>query len=342
MQTNSNTGRDYLRNLAIVALFSLVIAGVTKQAWSGPYWAHYLIAIGYGVIGTSCGVLFSWRLPESAQLWGRLATILLTTIFGTLHAALWLHYWNAGVNWPSLFKLITLAAVFGTAIVYFFYSREQRLNALNALKELELEKLRAEQALTRSQLQILQSQMEPHFLFNTLANLKALSGADPKQAESMLDRFTELLRQTLKLSRQNAICWEDEITSLSAYLEIQQIRLGSRLNYQLHVDPALDLHAQLPPMLLQPLVENAIYHGIEPVPQGGTVSIAITQQHSRWQFEVSDDGAGLSNANRGGNGLALANLKQRLASLYGDEASFQLLEQAPQGTVARLEIPCAQ
>ncbi|WP_035477697.1 sensor histidine kinase [Aliagarivorans taiwanensis] len=330
---------DYFRSLALTFTFSIGIAFVTQAIWEGPYWMHYMIALGYSFLGSTTGVTMALILPKLPHLMQQFVSVIITGVLGTWHASYWVGRMGGPTDFDFMLKVLGVAILFGLVFYAYFHQRVQRLHTENTIKQLELEKLKTEQALTLSQLKNLQSQIEPHFLFNTLANLKALIAIDPKQAEVLLERFTDLIRLTLKLSRQEQVSWKDEIACLDAYLDIQQIRLGGRLRYSIHVDPELDVHSQLPPMLLQPLVENAVCHGIEPKPEGGEVTISISQQPDSWKVEISDSGVGLNHSQQQGNGLAIGNIKQRLHSLFGVHAQLTLSPREP-GTQATLELPC--
>ncbi|WP_432460066.1 sensor histidine kinase [Agarivorans sp. QJM3NY_25] len=330
-----------LRSLLICALFSLPIAYMTHAIWGGHYSMHYRIAMSYSVVGTFSSMFVRARFPKLSHLWSFTLSATLTLSIGSLQVWYWINPYYSNIDWPLMLKIILISLVFISVVYYYFFSREQNLAMLSALQQAELDKIRAEQALTLSQLKLLQSQIEPHFLFNTLANLKALIALDPEQAQRLLDTLTELLRITLKKSRQASISVADELTGIRAYLSIQQIRLGERLSFAIELTDGDLSQAQLPPMLLQPLVENAVFHGIEPKPEGGEVRVKIAMLQQRWQIQVCDNGLGIDNKQRQGNGLALNNIRQRLVSLYPEnQASLSLSAQTGGGTVATLEFPC--
>ncbi|GAB2896967.1 sensor histidine kinase [Microbulbifer echini] len=194
---------------------------------------------------------------------------------------------------------------------------------------------------------MLQSQIEPHFLFNTLANLKMLIRHDPQKAELLLDNFSDLLRFSLNKSRSDHVSLKDEFSSLESYLAIQQIRLGERLQYRIEIAKEINLTSVVPPLLVQPLVENAIFHGIEPSSKCGLVFLKVAREEGQWVIEVEDNGIGLqSDTNRPKlgthNGLALKSIKERLAALYQGKGKLQISNNKLGGVTARLEFPCAQ
>ncbi|MEE1673692.1 histidine kinase [Agarivorans aestuarii] len=330
------------RSLAICALFSFAIGYVTNSIWGGPYWMHYIIALVFGTVGTCTTMFIDVMFPKMNSFWAFVLSAPITLTIGSAHTWFWISPYYDNFDWPLMLKVILIGLLFCAAIYYFFFSREQTLSMASALQQAELEKLKAEQALTYSQLKLLQSQIEPHFLFNTLANLKALIAVEPKQAEVLLDKFTELLRVTLKKSRQESIRLEDEVAGISAYLAIQQIRLGERLQYSVELASPELKQRQLPPMLLQPLVENAVFHGIEPKAEGGKVNVQIALKEQRWQISIEDNGIGFKQAAKQGNGLALGNIQKRLASLFPNQASLNIHALDQGGTLALLEFPCEQ
>ncbi|TVN18095.1 sensor histidine kinase, partial [Vibrio cholerae] len=193
-----------------------------------------------------------------------------------------------------------------------------------------------EKALLLSQLKQLQSQMEPHFLFNTLANINALIAVEPYKAQLMLEKLTELLRGTMRLRRTNTGDLREEMQLIDAYLGIQKIRLGERLEYTL---PELSELGTLgmPPMLIQPLVENAVSHGIEPKAEGGTIRVRIEVADDWFELSVEDNGMGLSDTPKG-NGIALQNVRDRLSGLFGHEGLLTVAQNCSGGVTATLRI----
>lgn len=204
-----------------------------------------------------------------------------------------------------------------------------------------MEKARAEaverQAL-QAQLQLLQAQIEPHMLFNTLANLQGLIALDPAQAQTMLDQLIVYLRATLSASRAQRTTLGQEFTLLDAYLGLMSVRMGARLSFALDLPEALR-NTEVPPMLLQPLVENAIAHGVEPNVAGGHIQVTARAADGGLELLVSDTGRGLdAGPGKPGTGLGLSNVRERLNALYGERATLSL-DAAPQGATARILLP---
>lgn len=188
-----------------------------------------------------------------------------------------------------------------------------------------------------AQLRLLQAQIEPHFLFNTLANIESLFEADPPRARAMLEAFSDHLRAGMGQLRVQETTLGAELDMAANYLRLLQIRMGPRLRFA--VEAGQDARAALlPPLLLQPLVENAIRHGLEPKVEGGEVRIVAAVDDGRLRIRVLDDGlgGGAPSAVQGA-GMALANIRARLRHRYGERASLTLLHAA--GTDATIELP---
>jgi sensor histidine kinase YesM len=197
----------------------------------------------------------------------------------------------------------------------------------------------AARLLAEAKLRTLQAQIEPHFLYNTLANVVSLIGPDPARARHMLERLIDFLRASLSASRAEHATLGAEIDLARAYLDLLTVRLGARLRYRIDVDDSCRA-AAIAPMLIQPLVENAVMHGIEPKVAGGTITVRARRDDAGLCVEVSDDGVGLvAAAPRPGGGVGLSNLRERLRTLHGNLAKIQLLENQDGGVTSRLILP---
>ena len=197
----------------------------------------------------------------------------------------------------------------------------------------------AARLLAEAKLRTLQAQIEPHFLYNTLANVVSLIGSDPARARHMLERLIDFLRASLSASRAEHATLGAEIDLARAYLDLLTVRMGARLRYRIDVDDACRA-AVIAPMLIQPLVENAVMHGIEPKVDGGTIVVRARLLDTSLCVEVIDDGVGLvPAAPRPGGGVGLSNLRERLRTLHGNLAKIQLLENQDGGVTSRLILP---
>ncbi|WP_166642174.1 sensor histidine kinase [Paludibacterium purpuratum] len=218
-----------------------------------------------------------------------------------------------------------------------FYFRSKILaSELDATRRREAESRQAELA---AQLALLQAQVEPHFLFNTLATVQSLIPAEPQQAVHMLASLNTYLRASLNRTRQQNGTVAQELELVRALVDIAAIRMGDRLQPVWQVDRSLD-DLPLPPLLLQPLVENAIRHGLEPCLRGGRLTIVARADHSKLLLSVEDNGVGMDAS--APNGIGLINIKHRLKALYGEQASLHLQPNQPSGVIAQLELPLAE
>jgi LytS/YehU family sensor histidine kinase len=171
------------------------------------------------------------------------------------------------------------------------------------------------------------------------ANLHALIGTDPAQAQHMLDRLVSYLRATLSGSRASQHSLQAEFDLMCDYLELMSVRMGPRLQFTLHLPPDLAL-MPVPPLLLQPLVENAIQHGLEPQVAGGHMTVQARRDGTQLTLEVTDTGAGLVELPASHDGFGLSQIRARLAATYGDKSALELIAPPAGGTAARVIIHC--
>jgi signal transduction histidine kinase len=234
--------------------------------------------------------------------------------------------------------LLTVLASLGSVIA---------LTAMERLATTRAEAEAAQRAAAENQLKLLESQLEPHMLFNTLANLRVLIALDPARAQAMLDRLISFLRATLGASRVAQHALAAEFARLGDYLALMQVRMGERLQTQFDLPQDL-AGCPVPPLLLQPLVENAIKHGLEPRVAGGRIHVSAQRDGPVLVLQVRDTGAGLAHdvaAAADSTKFGLAQVRERLATLYGAQASLSL-SAAPDdahdgdgGTLAVVRLP---
>ena len=220
----------------------------------------------------------------------------------------------------------------------FFGAEWQQKKVDEIMVREKLKVVSSEKQLVQAQMRMLQAQIEPHFLFNTLANIQTLIPRAPDKASLMLDNFIAYLRQSLTASRAQEGTVKQEIDLLRNYLELLKIRMGDRLQFEFDIEHDLQGES-LPPMLLQPIVENAIKHGLEPKVEGGRVRVTARRSGETMVLTVADNGLGFSDhADRSGAGVGLANLRDRLAVLYDGQATLTVADAAP-GTVITITAP---
>ena len=274
------------------------------------------------VIATSLHVVFTvalrmgtyWVIGESLDTWLHEAQEMLFLNFD----------WEMMTYW-------TIVGV-GTALRYLHEARAKELNAVQL-----------ETRLVEARLHTLQRQMQPHFLFNTLNTISALMHRDVEAADAMIARLSDLLRMSLQRVGVQEVPLKEELDFLSKYLEIEQTRFRDRLTVVFDVQ-AETLHALVPNLLLQPLVENAIKHGIGPRPTPGQIAVRARINGAMLELDVQDNGVGLSAArltdfNRG---VGLSNTRSRLDHLYGSLHRFEFRQPAEGGLLVCIAIPMAE
>ena len=235
-------------------------------------------------------------------------------------------------------KASTLFWAFGNGmfVSLFFLIQFREARSRAELLRAEADRNLLSKQAIEAELKLMQAQVEPHFLFNTLASVQFLAETEPPKASQMLGHLIAYLRAALPQLRSNSTTLGQEGDLAQAYLSIMQMRMGSRLRFAIDIPEALRGH-RFPPMLLMSLVENAIQHGIEQQAQGGLVRLEARREGQRLIVCVADDGRGLGD--KIGNGVGLTNLRGRLAALYADKARFTLEESSPRGARATVELP---
>jgi sensor histidine kinase YesM len=238
------------------------------------------------------------------------------------------------------YATIIIGVFFGIVGFAIIGSRERLADAREEVANLRAERLAREREILETELKLLQAQIEPHFLFNTLSNVVGLVRSDPEAAEKTLLNLSTLLRSSLRRTRAEAVSLGEELEIVRAYLAIQSLRMQDRLEYTIDVadDPAL-LNWPLPPLIIQPLVENAIRHGVDPAEGGGTVSIAASRDNTGLNIVVADTGVGVREAGSGGEGTGLSNVRSRLRGLYGEGAGLDFRDNTPSGVRVEIRIP---
>ncbi len=269
-----------------------------------------------------------------------IAVILGSIVGGYIGSTLFLSEMEQQLNMDEQYvRIIILGLFFSGFAFYLIYSQLSLYQRREQLADEKRKRAEQQQLLIQSQLQNLQAQIEPHFLFNTLANIHSRIESNPKDARIMLEHLTQLIRARLNNHNEKQHL-EEEISIVEHYLAIQSLRLGDRLKYQLTLPNDLK-QIVIPPLLIQPLVENAITHGIEPMVEGGKVTMVIKVVEKKIKIIVSDNGVGFGNSRRQGTGLALKNIKSRLETIYGNNASLELTENSVGESEAIITIPIA-
>jgi two-component system, LytTR family, sensor kinase len=244
------------------------------------------------------------------------------------------------VTFAEVFNPVVVKTVHFNLLIYwvivsvshaFAYYRQFQERALRAS---ELEK-----RLAQAKLRALQMQLNPHFLFNTLNAIASLMHVDVKAADRMITRLADLLRYALESTDAHEVPLRQELSFLERYLEIEKTRFGNRLEVRLDIDPST-LDALVPNLLLQPLVENAIRHGIEKRSKPGWIELKTRRQNGRMHIELRDNGPGLPPESPRRKGIGVANTRARLQQLYGQDHSFALRNAEGGGVVVDVGLPC--
>jgi signal transduction histidine kinase len=291
------------------------------------------------------------RFPIEQKVWPRSLAVHL--VAGATFALLKLvmdypiiYYFYCPTPWlltfPVFFKM-AFTDMFGAYVLRYWaiLGVAHAINYYQMYRKRELCSSQLEARLALAQLQLLKMELHPHFLFNTLHSISALIHSDAERADRMLTRLGDLLRLTLENSGTHEVCLSQELDFIQTYLEIEQVRFGSRLAIQRQIDPEV-LGARVPYLILQPLVENAIRHGIAPYPRPGQVGIGARRVGTMLWLQVWDTGPGLTEGwcnGRCKSGIGLTNTRSRLRQLYGEGHAFQLRNANTGGLVVTIELP---
>jgi hypothetical protein len=249
--------------------------------------------------------------------------------------------WRVGVGSALILAFIPLFVIL--LISKYFLGRSRRAQAVAEAKTQEAEVSHMSRQITEARLQALQAQIEPHFLYNTLANVQALTEVDAQAANRMVGHLIAYLRASLPKMRENTSTVGQELELVRSYLNILQMRMGARLQFSISAPPEV-LGKSFPPMMLPSLVENAIKHGLEPLREGGSIDVVVEQvagaPGERIVVLVKDTGKGLSDtATQSSGGVGLTNIRERLAAIYGGSAKFSIASNEPRGVVATIYLP---
>jgi hypothetical protein len=298
------------------------------------------LCVGYTsmVLFTLAGNIRQDRVPRELM---QMMAVVSGSILGTLFAGI-----VKGRSFSTMFTerlsgvaiSMGLGIGFGCVVVAAVILREKNARDQARIHRAESERHQLEKNILEARLQVMQAQVEPHFLFNTLANVQHLVETDPGAASRMLESLIQYLRAALPQMREGATNLGRELDMARAFLEIHRVRMGSRMDFAIEVPDALKGRA-FPPMMLISLVENAVKHGVDPCCECGSISIKAEEAGGRLRVSVADSGEGVV-AKKGG-GVGLSNIRERLKALYGASAKLVLEENAPHGVVASIEVPAS-
>ena len=333
----------FVKELLITSLICLFIAAFTNALTEGGYWLNLRIACAFGWSIILIVNLVCW-LPWSIPTWASNAIGLVGGFtIGMVHLMTIMFDEFSWDNLSGYWSLIAFNFFFSFVIcgvVFYLFVSTYRLQKLRReVAEQAALTAQKDHQLAVSELKLLQSQIEPHFLFNTLATLQGLVDTEPQQAKQMIKSLASMLRVSLQRSRSQQGTLAQEFSLIGDYLDIQKIRLGGRLTYSIQLPDAL-AQSHCPPLLLQPLVENAVVHGIEPSAAGGEVTISAQDVSDSLQLEIRNTGVGFGESKHQGHGMGIQNVRERLHALFKQRADLQIqpLHEA-HGTRVQIRLP---
>ena len=342
-----DTLKGALRAVVIAAVFLALAATLLYVLSPGlDTWPRLLVfheSVGLSMV--ACALLLrhtrAFARYKSMTRWLLTGVIAIPTGFVVGHQFAFLLLGEplrmAGYLGVSLVPIVFTLVVGGLGL-HSFATREQLAREAAARSE-------AQRLAVESQLRLLRAQLEPHMLFNTLANLRSLLREDVDRAESMIDQLIVYLRSALAASQTESVALSREFAQLRAYLDIMALRMGPRLSFRLELPAALEA-ITVPPMLLQPLVENAIKHGLEPKVGSGSIEVVARATPAGIEIRIDDSGLGLpadeeedAGARPAGSGYGLQHVRDRLQAVYGPTARLSLERRQPHGVSAVVFIP---
>ncbi|MEP7157165.1 MAG: histidine kinase [Betaproteobacteria bacterium] len=337
-----------LHRVALAVFLTTVATAIIKPYFNYelPFWFLWvrlsIVAVVMLVTFIVSGVLYAHFRPKSIKLaLMQFLALVVGAVAGTVASGLIIGrslsemVENEAIFWGMVIfsgASIALGVVTATVLVY----REEAARAAAEVARADAQRHELEKQVLEARLKLMQAQIEPHFLFNTLANVQHLVEANPPLAAKTLESLITYLRAALPEMREGNTRLGREADMAKAYLDIQQLRMGSRLKFSVAI-PAELRNAAFPPMMLMTLVENSIKHGIDPLQQGGEIHVRATRDDAGMiDVSVADSGQGLSHS--AGMGIGLQNIRERLMALYGKTAKLILEENPPQGVVAHIQI----
>ena len=284
---------------------------------------------------------WGWKELGSRRLLPRLvAAALAVSVALTLFEISWVHgvlhlAWNNAITLPLALALQVLyggVVIFGWLCLYYFYHLFDRLNRS------EIERFQLMTSVKEAELRALKSQVNPHFIFNSLNSLRALIDENPARARTAVTQLANLLRYSLQSGQLETVPFEDELGVVNDYLALEQVRHEERLRLRLDIAPGA-LRLPIPPMLLQTLVENAVKYGISPRAEGGEIAIIARNEGGALRIQVSNPGEIAQEVRTSSTGLGLRNAAERLRLIFGERATLRLHSDRPALVVAEAVIP---
>ena len=345
-----------LAAIGVAMVFSLghSVIGILTAARDGEFldWLEDL-ALDFGghglmvlVIAACMGPVMSLSPPSG---WRRARNLGFALVVASAIAALVrigvVGYTDGDAVWPKIVQRLFvrffvrygyMAALF--VVVIEFYQHE--LRSISAMHGAEVDRLALDREMAAARLQVLQAQIEPHFLFNTLATVRRLYQTSPADGREMMDNLMRYLEVALPKMREDRSTLAREAVLIEAFLSVQKIRMGDRLTFELDIPVELR-GLSVPPMMLLTLVENSLKHGLNPLPEGGLIRVQARMRDNQLAISVADTGRGLGEGTSGG-GTGLANIRARLSAMFGNNAKLALSTNTPRGFTATISMPAVE
>jgi signal transduction histidine kinase len=336
--------------LVLGICFMLVLTSQLKQLplMSLHEWAVRLVYVARqhlvsGLLALAAVALGAALLPERAP--GRVrwpAMLALLTVSSAISPGVQLALSQEPFSIREAVSWCSWVVTLWTALGLMAYGLATSIRCQTAARRRLVGQIAEQNALSaaamEARLNVLQAQIEPHFLFNTLANVRRLFEVDPESGQRMLGSLLDYLRAALPAMRRSSSALGEEFELVRAYLAVLQHRMGDRLRFRIELSDQL-ADATIPPLILPTLVENAVRHGLAPLPEGGTVTVTAARDGEQVVVRVADDGAGFQAAS--GSGVGLANTRARLSALFGSAARLSLCANEPRGVIAEVRLPCS-
>jgi two-component system, LytTR family, sensor kinase len=357
----SESKRRWLRRAALFGLWTVLgLFFATKtyylqyssglnSSWFKAIWWNLMEWYGWGALSPLIfRICRGLEKAVTRRLWGRVfaAHLVSGLVLALLHGAILTGgarieavFIRSGFDWASLAWLVLRNHFHADFFTYLAIAGGCHAAKFHAqVRERELRAIELEASLAQAKLHALKMQLQPHFLFNTLQTVAELVHQDPEAADQIILRLGELLRMTLQSHESNEVTLKEEIDFLKIYLEIEQARMGERLSVKLLIEPDT-WSAKVPNLFLQPLVENAVRHGIAPYAAAGEITISSRRENGLLRVVIRDTGPGLASENGRAGGVGLTNTRARLRQLYGEGARLDLMND--RGLIVCVELPFA-
>lgn len=329
--------------LYVLIIDTLIAVFLSVTGIANPFGVNLVVAQCYGIIIFTLVHLLLWMFKPGWKI-GPIILIMAGSLVigyftgGYVAFLVLKRFFSITLTYKgtSIVQQMALVLAISAVVGYFFFSKARLRATKELIQQERIVRLSSEKEALEANLRLLQAQIEPHFLFNTLSNVLSLIDTDPTKGKAMLSDFIRYLRTSLSRTRPNATTLGQEMEMIRSYLSIQKVRMGERLTFAIDFPQSLS-ERPLPPMLLQPLVENAVKHGLEPRVEGGKISVEASENGDVVRVTIADTGDGFGAYEQ--TGIGLSNVRERIRLIYGERARLLLEENTPHGVKAIIEVP---